>query len=251
MKLNQLQSQFSESLFYQHDEITKVIKETESVSPLQRLQVYRNSFIMGVTEALAITYQYTHALVGEDFFNSVSRAFILNNPPVENNIMTYGFGFDQYLKSLPQLSEMPYICEMARFEWLLEQTSNTALDEATFDVSQLALVPENELAKIKFQIPTQIALFESEQNISHLYKMLITDSVEETDLNKACYVALNKQPDFRIEIIALQQSEFLLLQQINEGKALGQITPQDLHQQLPILLEKKLLNGFTLNQENL
>jgi hypothetical protein len=251
MKLNLLQKQFSESLFYQHDQITEVIRETQSVTPEQRLQVYRNSFIMGVTEALAITYQHTLALVGEEFFNSVSRAFIINNPPVENNIMTYGLGFNEYLASLPQLSEMPYIPEMARFEWLLEQTSNLPIEDNIFDASQLASVQESEFAYIKFQVPAQITLYESEQDINHLYKMLITDAVEEADLNKPCYVALIKQPDFRIEIVTLQQSEFLLLQQINEGKQLGQITPQDLHQQLPILLEKKLLNGFTVNKENL
>ncbi len=81
MKLKQLQITFSESLFYQHEKITEQVKKTNSVSPLQRLQVYRNSFIMGVSEALAITYQHTLALVGEDFFNAVGRECILKNPP--------------------------------------------------------------------------------------------------------------------------------------------------------------------------
>jgi hypothetical protein len=249
MKLKQLQTQFSESLFYQHDEIINSIKETQSVAPLQRLQVYRNSFIMGVTEALAITYQHTVALVGDEFFNSVARSFILTMPPVENNIMSYGAGFNAHLASLPQLAEMPYISEMARFEWLLEQTTNAQVEDKIFDTAQLALVPESHLGKITFQIPTQIALFQSEQNISHLYQMLITDEVVESDLNIPCYLALKKQPDFRIEIINLQQAAFLLLQKISEGNTLDELSAQGLEQQLPSLLENKLLNGFTINKE--
>jgi len=249
MKLNRLQKQFSESLFYQHDEIINTIKETQSVSPLARLQVYRNSFIMGVTEALAITYQHTYALVGDEFFNSVARAFILAMPPLENNIMTYGEGFNEYLESLPQLTEMPYISEMARFEWLLEQTSNSQIENKIFDTSQLALVSESDLGQITFQIPAQISLFKSEQNISHLYHMLMTNEVLESDLNVPCYLVLKKQPDFRIEIINLQQSEFLLLKKISVGNTLGELTALGLEQQLPSLLENKLLNGFTIHKE--
>lgn len=251
MKLNQLQKKFSASLFYQHDEITAAIKESNCVTPLQRLQVYRNSFIMGVTEALAITYQHTYALVGEEFFNSVSRAFILHTPPLENNIISYGAGFSEYLAKLPQLAEMPYVSEMARFEWLLEQTTNTPLDDRRLDTDKLALVPEEDLSYIRFLIPTQISLFHSKQNISHLYQMLLEDEVVESDLNSPCYLALKKHADFRVELIHLQQAQFLLLQQLNAGKTLAEIAPQDLHQQLATLLQQQLLNGFTINRDKL
>jgi len=249
MKLKQLQSTFAASLFYLHDDITKTIKETEQITPEQRLQVYRNSFIMGVSEALAITYQHTLALVGEEFFNSVSRAFILATPPSENNIITYGEGFNEYLAGLAQLNEMPYISEMARFEWLLEQTSNKKVDDKQLDLSQLALLPEDELDRLTFQTPTQISLFHSTQNISHLYNMLITDDITESDLNTACYLVLKKHPDFRVELIPLQETQFQLLTQIIDGRALGEIIPEDLHQQLPSLLTLHLLNGFTLTKE--
>lgn len=247
MKLRQLQVSFSESLCYLHDEITDFIKETQSITAQQRLQIYRNSFIMGISEALAITYQHTCALVGQDFFNSISRAFILTAPPSENNIITYGLGFSEYLKHLPQLTNMPYISEMARFEWLLEQTSNLPLEDKQLDISQLILLPEDKLEQLQFNIPTQMTLFYSKQNISHLYQMLIEDAVIESDLNRPCYLLLMKQPDFRVQLITLQQSQFQLLVQLSEGKTLGQIIPQDLHQQLPSLLEQNLLNGFTVD----
>jgi len=246
MKLKQLQAKFADALFYLDDEITDAIKETQSITPEQRLQVYRNSFIMGVSEALAITYKHTCSLVGEDFFNSVSRAFILNTPPTENNIITYGLGFNEYLNGLPQLKEMPFISEIARFEWLLEQTSNHQVEDKQLDIAQLSLIPEEKIGQLQFSVPTQITLFQSTQNISHLYQMLITDTVIESDLNAPCYLALKKQPDFRVELVTLQQQQFQLLEQISNGRTLDQITPEDLHQQLPTLLEKNLLNGFNI-----
>lgn len=247
MKLMQLQAQFSESLFYQHEKITMQIKETTSINPTQRLQVYRNSFIMGVTEALAMTYKHTLSLVGEDFFNTVSRKFILTSPPSDNNIMTYGLGFSEYLSGLAQLDNMPYISEMARFEWLLEQTSNRQIDNQVLNVEQLANVTEESFSLLRFLIPKQVSLFQSQQNMSHLYQMLMDDAVVETNLNTPCYLALKKHSDFRVELITLVESEFSLLQQIKKAKSLAEIVPQELHQQLPTLLENQLLNGFTVN----
>jgi len=247
MKLQESQSKFAESLCYQHDEFTKQIKETQQISPLQRLQVYRNSFVMGVTEALAITYQYTLALVGEEFFNSISREFIIKQPPKENNIINYGVGFDCYLQGLHQLTDMPYIAEMARFEWLLENTSNTQIEPGQLDLLALAELPESSLSNLKFTIAKQVNLFQSEQDIYQLYQMLINNSVDEMDLNTSCYLALKKHPDFRVELIDLTPTQFLLLKQIKEGKKLAEIVPSELHEQLPTLLEKSLLNGFTIN----
>jgi hypothetical protein len=248
MKLAQLQTQFADALFYRHDEILDQIKETQSITPLQRLQVYRNSFIMGVTEALAITYKHTFALVGEDFFNAVGRDFIIKHPPAENNIVTYGFGFNTFLNTLKQLETMPYIAEMAKFEWLLEQTSNSQISSQILDLSQLSLVAENAFNTLQFMVPTEVCLFKSDQDIYQLFQMITNDAVVETNLNNACYIALKKHPDFRIELINLEKNQFMLLQQLIEGKSLGQIMPQELHLQLPILLEKSLLNGFTINQ---
>jgi len=90
---------------------------------------------------------------------------------------------------------MPYIAEMARFEWLLEQTSNAQLQSQRLDIEKLSALPAALLAKIIFNIPSQVTLFTSEQEIFCLYRMLVDDKIQETDLNKACYLALKKQSD--------------------------------------------------------
>jgi len=249
MNLNKLQQQFSEALLYQNSLITAEIQEKVAFTSSDLLQVYRNSFVMGVTEALSITYQHILSLVGEDFFNAVARQFILQQPPQENNIITYGNGFSEYLQTLEQLVNIPYIAEMARFEWLLEQATNLQIQTKKLDVKSLATIAAEQLPDIIFQVPTQVNLFASEQNIRYLYQMLVDNNVQETDLNQACYIALKKQPDFTVELINLTQEEFLLLQQISQQQCLAQITPAALHQFLPALMEKELINGFTIKED--
>jgi len=247
MNIKQLQQQFSDTLLYKNDQIAQKIKAKEAFTSDQLLQIYRNNFVMGVTEALSATYQHTLSLVGETFFNAVARQFILRHPPQENNMMTYGNGFSEYLHDLEQLKELPYVAEMARFEWLLEQTTNKKLQTVSLDVEQLKSIPAEQLENIVFQIATQVSIFSSEQNIQHLYKMIIRKQIQETDLNQMCYLALKKQENFSVELILLSEAEFLLLQQMMPHKKIGEIAPQSLLESLPQLLEKNLLCGFTLN----
>lgn len=246
MKLSELQSLFGDALLYKNDLIAGQIKEKRSFAGSELLQVYRNSFVMGVSEALQATYPHTLSLVGEEFFNAVARQFILQQPPQENNIMAYGDGFSDFLKSLQQLAAMPYIAEMARFEWLLEETANMHIENATLNVSDLGALQEAQFADIIFHIPQQVSLFSSGQDIAHLYRMLLDKEVQETDLNRACYIVLKKQPDFSLEIIKLTPQEYSLAEQIRQNKPLGQIQPLELHQHLSLLMEKKLLSGFIL-----
>lgn len=247
MKIKQLQRQFSDTLLYKNDQIAQQIKPKKAFTNNELLQIYRNNFVMGVTEALSATYQHTLSLVGETFFNAVARQFILSHPPQENNMMTYGKGFSEYLHDLEQLKELPYVAEMARFEWLLEQTTNKKLQTFSLDIEQLKLIPTDQLENIVFQIATQVSLFSSKQNIQHLYDMIIRQQIQETDLNQICYLALKKQENFSVELISLSEAEFLLLQQILQQKTMEKIAPQSLFEALPQLLEKDLLCGFTLN----
>lgn len=247
MKIKQLQRQFSDTLLYKNDQIAQQIKPKKAFTSNDLLQIYRNNFVMGVTEALSATYQHTLSLVGETFFNAVARQFILSHPPQENNMMTYGKGFSEYLHDLEQLKELPYVAEMARFEWLLEQTTNKKLQTFSLDIEQLKLIPTDQLENIVFQIATQVSLFSSKQNIQHLYDMIIRQQIQETDLNQICYLALKKQENFSVELISLSEAEFLLLQQILQQKTMEKIAPQSLLEALPQLLEKDLLCGFTLN----
>lgn len=246
MNIKQLQQQFSDTLLYKNDQIALQIKPKEAFASDELLQIYRNNFVMGVTEALSATYQHTLALVGETFFNAVARQFILRSPPQENNMMTYGNGFSEYLHDLEQLKELPYVAEMARFEWLLEQTTNKKLQTDSLDLEQLKSIPTDQLENISFQIATQVSIFSSKQNIQHLYNMIIRQQIQETDLNQTCYLALKKQENFSVELILLSEAEFLLLQQIMQHKTMGTIAPQSLLEALPQLLEKNLLHGFIL-----
>jgi len=67
---------------------------------------------------------------------------VLAHPPEQPCLFEYGATFADYLRDLPQLSSMPYVAEMARFEFARIAAYN-APSESSLSTSQLvALSPE-------------------------------------------------------------------------------------------------------------
>jgi hypothetical protein len=83
----------------------------------ERLAIYRNNFLISLCEALKANFPVTLQLVGGHFFEQAARRFVLARPPQRPCLFEYGAGFPAYLRDLPQLTSLPYVAEMARFEF--------------------------------------------------------------------------------------------------------------------------------------
>jgi len=248
MKLKALQEAFSQTLLYQPSDIALQLKEKTGFTTDQLLQIHRNNFVISVTESLKAVYNCTLQLVGDEFFESVARHYILNNPPIENNIRVYGEGFPEYLVALPQLADMPYIAEMAKFESLYEHAQNFPIQQGNFDPQALQQVAADDFAELQFLIRSDCTVFDSPQNIYLLFNMIKNNDVKEADLNHQCYLLLQKLPDFSISVIELSQPQWQLIKQLQEKVTLENLQPSSLQEQLSDLLTANLISGFTINE---
>jgi len=248
LKLKALQEAFSQTLLYQDSDIASQLKEKVGFSADQLLQIHRNNFVISVTDSLKAVYNCTLQLVGDEFFESVARHYLLNNPPAENNIRVYGEGFPEYLSTLPQLAEMPYIAEMAKFESLYEHSQNLPIQQSAFDPQALQQVAADDFAELQFLIRSDCLVFDSTQNIYLLFNMIKNNDVKEADLNHECYLLLQKNPDFTINVIELSEPQWQLIKQLQQKVTLENLQPSSLQEQLSDLLTANLISGFTINE---
>ena len=114
----------------------------------ERLAIYRNNFLIGLGEALKANFPVTLQLVGRDFFEQAARRFVLAHPPKRPCLFEYGATFPDYLRDLPQLRSLPYVAEMAHFEFARIAAYNapgeqpiTAGTLATLSPDQLDTLP--------------------------------------------------------------------------------------------------------------
>ncbi len=117
----------------------------------ERIEVYRNNVFASLTDVLKETFPAVCRLVDERFFSYAAHEFILAHPPDRPCLSEYGSGFADFLESFPPCRELPYLADVARFEWLMNVAAHAA-DAKTASAECLAgIAPENAL-RLTFEI---------------------------------------------------------------------------------------------------
>lgn len=117
------------------------------LEPDARLRIYRHSSALIHTQTLRTTYPALLALVGEVFFEQVAVRYRGAYPSRRGNLQAFGAHFADFLESLPETRALPYLGDVARLEWLRQQTALAA--EAS---AQTATDFKNRLAKAEGQV---------------------------------------------------------------------------------------------------
>jgi hypothetical protein len=99
------------------------------------LRVHRNTVLSGLCEALRLSYPATDRLIGSAFFDQAALAFARRQPPREPVLARYGAGFADSLATHPGAADLPYLADMARLEWAIDQAG---LDAPGFDGARTA-----------------------------------------------------------------------------------------------------------------
>lgn len=129
----------------------------ESFDAAERLQIYRNNFLVSLGEALKSNFPVTRQIVGEDYFAQAARAFILRAPPTGPCLFEYGESFADFLDKLPEMTALPYVAEMARFEFARIAAYHAPVEALLTDAA-IARVPPDNLADLPIRLARHVRL---------------------------------------------------------------------------------------------
>lgn len=135
-----------------------------------RLNIYRNTFVIGVTKALRLSYPAVHRLVGEIFFDGAAGLFIAQCPPRAAYLDEYGAEFPEFLGNFQPAASLVYLADVARLEWVVNRALHAAdagpLDLARLlarlsalspaEQSRVALVPHPSVAVLRTATPADV-----------------------------------------------------------------------------------------------
>ena len=128
-----------------------------SFDATERLNIYRNNFLIGLGEALNTNFPVVRQMVGADFFAQAARAFILRAPPGKPCLFEYGAGFSEFLAELPDMAKLPYVAEMASFEFARIAAYHAAV-EALLTEAAIARIPPEKLADLPIGLAKHVRL---------------------------------------------------------------------------------------------
>ncbi len=249
MNLAALQRQFAKALLYQSSgETCSIVGDQFNAD--ERLQVYRNNFIISLSEVLSATYPMVEVLIGEECFAQIARKHVLKHPLTEAHVAHYGEGFQDTIKTFDQvMAKAPYIIEVACFEWALdlarqdqrEKLPNTKL----IPLAQLADVPANQQPKLVFHLKSECRSFDSHYAVFDLFKAIQAQEFGQLNINQPqCGVILSDLHGIA-SCYALDMDTFQLLRYFEQEQPLENIS-SSLLTNLGQIMQLDLFAGFTL-----
>jgi len=169
--LRDQQIAFVNALMHQDEQrFFSQINDTERLSKMQRLAIYRHNISGGFCGALQATYPVCQKLVGEDFFTTMAHTYIQQTPSTSPNLNDYGESFAAFITSFSPAAELPYLADVARLEWAWHVAS-FGPDAQPFDVQALAALSPAQQQQLRFQLQPNAILLASDYPIHHIWEV--------------------------------------------------------------------------------
>ncbi len=101
------------------------------------LRVHRNTVLGALSNALRLSFTAVDRLVGEDFFDRMAIDYARARPPRAPQLDEYGVGFAAHINGFPGTESLPYLAELAQFEWQLAEAARARAAREAGPVLQL------------------------------------------------------------------------------------------------------------------
>ena len=247
--LAELQKQFIRALHYEADGESCDIS-SHTIDAEQKVQIYRNNFILSLSDALSATYPIVLELVGEECFAQLARHHVLTVPLLHGDVNQYGAGFARSIKYFNSLvEEFPYLVEVAEFEWAIDLAEQRCVQNRQEThcrpLSDLAHLNPEQQARVQFELIPNITRFRSQYAVFSLRHGITTNDVSTLDLYQAQAGVIGCNNQGKPWSVALNSAAFELVHALACGHPLSELD-SNLLGELQTLLAHELIAGFHL-----
>jgi hypothetical protein len=125
-----------------------------------RVGVYANNAATNFLDGLRLTYPAVRRLTGDAYFDQAAHAYRSGHPSRSGDLQWAGREFAQFLAQRHADDAYRYLGEVARLEWLVQE-SLLAADHPPFDLQRLATVAPEHYDELRFRLHPAARLFAS------------------------------------------------------------------------------------------
>lgn len=147
--LAELQGAFQDYLLGSGDAFRSEVRDSAMADRIPLLDVYREGYALRLIEALTADYPGLIAMVGEEQFEEMARAYIAAHPSRHPSVRWFGRNLASFLDSAAPANCLPAAAEMARFEWELGEAWDAA-DQKPVAAAALMALPEEAWETLSF-----------------------------------------------------------------------------------------------------
>lgn len=243
---------------------------TKRLYPEDRLSIYRNSILGGITNGLMGIYPVCTRLVGDTFFTHMVSGYLKEYPSSSPDVGDYGEFLadylDIFLEKINQLDGLKYLPDVARLEWLWHKAFNAV--EIVFEsegennnelrpLTELANVSPEDQGSILFQLRPSLGLLSTTYAVDKIWQINqkhLEDPQSEfelTEVNRQFVIWRNADFSMHIDPIVLAGGEIFLAdiqQELSFANIAAKEYASPVEVLLPHYLQSGLIVGFRLTK---
>ena len=244
-RLHDTQRDFARFVFRDCDAVPDGIV-ANGLTPEQRMAIYRNNTLAGLTEALRALYPVVNRLVGDGFFKRLALAYLNSRPPTSACLLTFGGEFAELIAEFADARGLAYLPDIARLEWFFHEAYH-AENDSTLALPDLARVDPADYARLAFKIHPSARFMASPYPLDSIWRANQPDSAGEewVDLDRGGCRLLLFRPDTEVSMSRLSEADYLCLSALAAGDSLLQAVDKTLAKQPDFALRALLRDGVS------
>jgi uncharacterized protein len=221
-----------------------------------RYALYRGNLSATWHKALAAAYPVIAQLVGDEFFEALSKAYGRAHPSDSGDLNRFGAHFAAFLAGFPHVADLPYLPDMARLEWALHRAHYAPDAPAATAAALAALAPDafEQCAPGLHPACTPLALDTSVVALWQAHQPDGPPFPRQMDAASYCLVA---RPRWKTGVTPLPAASYAALAVLRDGGTFGAALDAafdadedfDMAGQLQCWLEAGAINDWTNNNE--
>jgi hypothetical protein len=153
----------------------------DGLDPAARVGIYRHHAFATLGDALQSTFPVVCRLVDKRFFAYAAHEYLREHPPHSRCLVEYGADFADFLARFTPCQQLPYLPDIARFEWALNIAA-TVREAAPLQAETLAEIPAGKAAYVAFRLQPSLSYFASPWPIDAIWQANKEDEVPPIDL---------------------------------------------------------------------
>jgi hypothetical protein len=190
----------------------------------KRFSVYRNNVVVGLIEALRVSFPATCRIVGEDFFWAMAREYVAVEPPNSPILFDYGAGFPNFVSKFEPAAKLSYLADVARIERACTEAYH-APEALALNADMLAGIPSSEIPDIRFKFHSSLRIIHSQFPSVTIWRMNVANGVPApVDLDAGGEDALVVRPYADVDLHVLQPSGASFVASLARGDSLREAT---------------------------